>query len=530
MSRVLVTDAIAPEGLELLETAAEVDVKRGLQESELVETIKDYQALVVRSETKVTPAVIRAGRDLRVIARAGIGVDNINLEAATSAGIPVVNAPLGNTVAAAEHTLALMLALARNVPQAHSSMRQGEWRRSAFMGIEVREKTLGIVGLGRVGAEVATRARAFGMRILVHDPFVSADFAARFGARLAPLDELLSTADFITLHTPLTPNTNKLIGKRELGLMSPDTRLINVARGELVDEEALLEALEAGTLGAAALDVFTEEPPADMTLAQHPRVISTPHLGASTEEAQREVAIEAAEQVLAVLAGRPAANTVNAPNLRPEAQAVLAPFKPVAYILGNLLTNLADGQFAGVTIRYQGEVADHDTAFLTASVLEGLLSPVISEQVNVINAPVLAQRRGLSITEQKSSESSEYPSLISVTLHTNREGVTLTGTSLRDGPHIVRVNDYPVDLDPSVPYLMFVDNRDQPGSIGSVGTVTGQHNINISYMKVARLSPRGNAMMVLGLDDPVPPAVMEEIRGLPHVNSARLVEMPEVVH
>ena len=525
MPKVLVTDAIAPEGLDLLGSAAEVDVKRGLQESELVETIKDYQALVVRSETKVTPAVIQAGRDLRVIARAGIGVDNIDLEAATSAGIPVVNAPLGNTVAAAEHTLALMLSLARNVPQAHASMRQGEWRRSAFMGIEVRDKALGIVGLGRVGAEVATRARAFGMRLLAHDPFVSPDFAARLGAELVSLDELLGRADFVTLHTPLTPNTNKLIGRRELGLMRPDSRLINVARGELVDEEALLEALESGGLGAAALDVFVEEPPSDMALAQHSRVISTPHLGASTEEAQREVAIEAAEQVLAILGGRPAINTVNAPNVRPEVQAILAPYIPVAALLGKLLTHLADGQFVGVTIRYQGEVAEYDTALLTASLLEGLLAPVISEQVNVINAPVLAQRRGLSITEQKSRESSEYPSLITVTLHTNREGVTLAGASLRDGPRVVKFNDYWVDVEPTVPYLLFVDNRDQPGLIGSVGTVAGKHNINISYMKVGRLSPRGHAMMVLGLDDPVPPAVMREIQDLPHVNSAQLVEL-----
>ena len=307
--------------------------------------------------------------------------------------------------------------------------------------------------------------------------------------------------------------------------MRPDSRLINVARGELVDEEALLEALESGGLGAAALDVFVEEPPSDMALAQHSRVISTPHLGASTEEAQREVAIEAAEQVLAILGGRPAINTVNAPNVRPEVQAILAPYIPVAALLGKLLTHLADGQFVGVTIRYQGEVAEYDTALLTASLLEGLLAPVISEQVNVINAPVLAQRRGLSITEQKSRESSEYPSLITVTLHTNREGVTLAGASLRDGPRVVKFNDYWVDVEPTVPYLLFVDNRDQPGLIGSVGTVAGKHNINISYMKVGRLSPRGHAMMVLGLDDPVPPAVMREIQDLPHVNSAQLVEL-----
>ena len=525
MSKVLVTDAIAPEGLDLLRTGAEVDVKRGLNETELIDIIKEYEALVVRSETKVTPAVIRAGGQLKVIARAGIGVDNIDLEAATVAGIPVVNAPIGNTVAAAEHTMALMLSLARNVPQAYASMKNGEWKRSAYMGVEVRGKVLGVVGLGRVGTEVAIRAKAFGMKLVAYDPFVSPDYASRLGAQVVSLDELLVSSDFITLHTPLTPNTNKLIGSRELSLMKPDARLINVARGELVDEAALLEALQADKLGGAALDVFIEEPPDDMTLAQHSRVISTPHLGASTEEAQREVAIEAAGQVLAILDGHSASNMVNAPVVRPEVQAILSPYLPVASLLGKLLTHLSDEQFVGVTIRYQGEIADHDTSILNAAVLEGVLTPVISEHVNLINAPFLAQRRGLSITEEKSSEAAEYASLITVTLNTTEEGVSLAGTALRDGPRIVKVNDYWMDVEPSTPYLLFVDNRDQPGSVGAVGTVAGQHNINISFMKVGRLSPRGRAMMVLGLDDVVPPKAMEEIQALSHVYSARLVEL-----
>ena len=525
MSKVLVTDAIAPEGLDLLRTGAEVDVKRGLNETELIDIIKDYEALVVRSETKVTPAVIRAGGQLKVIARAGIGVDNIDLEAATVAGIPVVNAPIGNTVAAAEHTMALMLSLARNVPQAYASMKNGEWKRSAYMGVEVRGKVLGVVGLGRVGTEVAIRAKAFGMKLVAYDPFVSPDYASRLGAQVVSLDELLVSSDFITLHTPLTPNTNKLIGSRELGLMKPDARLINVARGELVDEAALLEALQADKLGGVALDVFVEEPPDDMTLAQHSRVISTPHLGASTEEAQREVAIEAAGQVLAILDGQSASNMVNAPVVRPEVQAILSPYLPVASLLGKLLTHLSDEQFVGVTIRYQGEIADHDTSILKAAVLEGVLTPVISEHVNLINAPFLAQRRGLSITEEKSSEAAEYASLITVTLNTTEEGVSLAGTALRDGPRIVKFNDYWMDVEPSTPYLLFVDNSDQPGSVGAVGTVAGQHNINISFMKVGRLSPRGRAMMVLGLDDVVPPKAMEEIQALSHVYSARLVEL-----
>ena len=525
MSKVLVTDAIAPEGLDLLRSGAEVDVKRGLMETELIDIIKDYEALVVRSETKVTSAVIRAGGQLKVIARAGIGVDNIDLEAATVAGIPVVNAPIGNTVAAAEHTMALMLSLARNVPQAYASMKNGEWKRSAYMGVEVRGKVLGVVGLGRVGTEVAIRARAFGMELVAYDPFVSPDYASRLGAQVVSLDELLEGSDFITLHTPLTPNTNKLIGSRELSLMKPDARLINVARGELVDEVALLEALQADKIGGAALDVFIVEPPEDMTLAQHSKVISTPHLGASTEEAQREVAIEAAGQVLAILDGQSASNMVNAPVVRPEVRAILSPYLPVALLLGKLLTHLSDEQFVGVTIRYQGEIADHDTAILKAAVLEGVLTPVISEHVNLINAPFLAQRRGLSITEEKSSEAAEYASLITVTLNTTEEGVSLAGTALRDGPRIVKFNDYWMDVEPSTPYLLFVDNRDQPGSVGAVCTVAGQHNINISFMKVGRLSPRGRAMMVLGLDDVVPPKVMEEIQALSHVYSARLVEL-----
>jgi D-3-phosphoglycerate dehydrogenase len=525
MPKVLVTDPIAPEGLELLGSRSEVDIKRGLKPPELVETIKGYEALVVRSETKVTPEVIQAGKNLKVIARAGIGVDNIDLESATSAGIAVVNAPIGNTVAAAEHTLALMLALARNIPQAYQSLKKGEWWRSAFTGIEVRNKTLGIVGLGRVGSEVARRARAFSMRLLGYDPFVTPDYASRLGVELLPLDELLSRSDFITLHTPLTANTANLIGKREFSLMRPDARLINVARGELINEDALLEALESDQLAGAALDVFVQEPPGETPLIKHPKVVATPHLGASTQEAQREVAIEAAEQVLAILEGRPARNTVNVPFLPPEVHEILSPYIPVASLVGKLLTHLAEGQFVGVTIIYEGDLAQYDASILKAAALAGLLTPVTSEHVNLINAPLLAQQRGLSITEQKNSDTSEYANLITVTLKTTSGDITLAGTSLRDQPHIVKFNDYWLDIEPSVPYLLFVDNLDQPGSIGAVGTVAGQHNINISFMKVGRLSPRGRAMMVLGLDDPVPPQVLKEIQSLSHIHSARLVQL-----
>ena len=525
MPQVLITDNVAAEGIDLLKKHVSVDVKRGLSPDELIATIPEYDALVVRSETKVTEPVIAAGGNLQVVARAGIGVDNIDLDAATRAGVAVVNAPIGNTVAAAEHTVALMLALARNVPQAYASMKDGQWQRSAFMGIEVRNKTLGIIGLGRVGSEVARRAASFGMRLVAYDPFVAPDFASRMGVSVMSMEELLPQADFITLHTPLTAGTNKLISTQQLAMMKPGARLINVARGELIDEDALLEALENEQLAGVALDVFTNEPPGDLPLLKHPRVVATPHLGASTQEAQREVAIEAAEQVLAVLDGQPARNTVNAPFVPPEVHAILAPYVPVASMVGRLLTSMAQGQFVGVTLRYQGEIAAHNTAILKAAALVGLLGQVSGEAVNMINAPVLAQQRGLQITEQTSADSREYASLITATLHTTGDDITIAGTSLRDEPHLVRVNEYWMDVAPSVPYLMFVDNQDQPGVVGAVGTVAGKHNVNISFMEVGRIAPRGEAMMVLGLDDPVSADALKAIKALPQVNDARVVAM-----
>ena len=525
MAKILVSDPIATEGVELLrsQSGIEVDVKTGMDPAELLTVVESYEGLVVRSETKVTADVIKHAAKLRVIARAGIGVDNIDLAAATGAGIAVVNAPTGNTVAAAEHTMALMLALSRNIANANQSMKEGQWRRSAFMGIEVRNKTLGIAGLGRVGTEVARRAKSFGMRLLGYDPFLAPDHAAQIGVELVDLEEMLAQSDFVTLHTPLTDGTREMIGAEQLALIKPGARIINVARGELIDEAALLEALDGDRLAAVALDVFAQEPPVDSRLPQHHKVLVTPHLGASTEEAQREVAVEAAEQVLAVLSGQPARNTVNAPFVPPEVHAVVAPYLKVGSLVGKLLTFLAEGQFMGLTIRYEGEIAQHETPIMKSAVLAGLLGPVCDEVVNLINSPLLAAQRGLNVTEQRNRTAREYASILTVTLHTNQGDVTLAGTSMRDEPHIVRVNNYWLDMTPTVPFLLFVENEDQPGSVGAVGTVAGRHNINISFMEVGRLSLRGRAMMVLGLDDPVPAPVLDEIRALPQIHNARLV-------
>ena len=525
MVRILISDPIAPEGVELLKAQADVDVKTGLKPEQLVEILGDYDALIVRSETKVTSEIIRAGKRLQVIARAGIGVDNIDLAAATSGGIAVVNAPTGNTIAAVEHTLAVMLALARNLPQAHQSLKEGRWERSSFMGIEVRNKTLGIIGLGRVGSEVAKRAQSFAMRLVGYDPFVSPDYARILGIELVSLETLLAQSDFVTMHPPLTEGTYHMIGAQELATMKPQARIINVARGELIDEDALFNALDEGKLAGAALDVFSKEPPGESPLVNHPRVVVTPHLGASTQEAQREVSIEVAEQVMAVLRGEPARNTINAPFLPPEVHAVVAPFLPIASFLGKLLVSLAEGQFVEVDIGYQGEIATYDTTMLKSALLAGFLAPVSTERVNLINSPVIAQERGLRVAERKSTEAQEYGSLVTVTLHTTAGDISLAGTSMRNEVHIVRVNDYWLDVVPSVPYLLFVEQQDQPGSIGAVGTIAGKNDINISFMVVGRMSPRGGAMMIIGLDDPVPPQVLDEIKAIKQIDSARLVRL-----
>ena len=523
--RVLVADPVAPDGLEVLRPHGEILVRTGLSAAELIEAVRDVDALLVRSETQVTREVLRAAERLRVVARAGAGVDNVDVAAATERGVLVINAPGGNTIAAAEHTVAMLLAAARNIAQADAALKRGEWTRGPFVGVEVRGKVLGIVGSGRVGTEVARRALGMEMRVLVHDPYVSADHARRLGMEPAELDALLEQADFVSVHTPLTEQTRGLLGAPQLARMKRSAYLVNCARGGVVDEPALLAALDAGTLAGAALDVFAVEPASDNPLVHHPRVVATPHLGASTREAQEAVARQVSAQVLEVLQGRPAQFGVNAPSLAPEAAHVLQPYVELAGFLGSLATQLAEGGFRAVTITCRGELAEHDTALLGAAAIRGLLAPISSEPINVVNAALVARARGLQVAEQRTADAEPYTSLLEIVVETEQGATTVAGTVMQRRPHVVQIDDFPIDLPAAAGYLLMTRHQDRPGMIGRVGTLLGEADVNISSMLVGRRQPRGQALMVLAVDEPVPAEVLARLRGTENVNAVRVIAL-----
>ncbi len=525
MPKILVADPLAQAGIDVLKTIGDVDVKQKLSIEELVAIIGDYEAIVVRSETKVTAEVIQAGNQLQVIGRAGVGVDNIDLDAATQKGIAVVNAPTGNTVAAAEHTIAMMMSLARNVPQADASLRRGEWTRSAFTGIEVRDRTLGIVGLGKVGTEVARRAIGLQMKVQGFDPFISQEHARIIGIELVQLEQIFKESDFICLHTPLTEATRGLIGESQIAMMKPGVRILNVARGELIDEQALAKALEDGRVSGAALDVFSEEPPNNNPLVGNNKVIVTPHLGAATEEAQTEVAKEVSEQVVTVLQGQSARYTVNAPFVLPESQAILAPYIEAASCAGKVATQLANGQLKSISLKYEGDIANYDSNILKSACLMGILAPISEEKVNLVNAELIASQKGLTITEHKVPVAQQYGSIVTVQMETTDGQTEVAVTHIRGESHIVLVNNHWVDIVASSGYMLFTDHQDRPGMIGAVGTITGKHNINIGFMEVGRQEARGRATMILGLDDSLPESVLSEINDLPDVFRTSLVHL-----
>jgi D-3-phosphoglycerate dehydrogenase len=522
--KVLVSDSLAQDGIDVLSEELEVDVKTKLSEDELVDIIGDYDALVVRSGTKVTARVIEAAENLKVIGRAGVGVDNIDVEKATERGILVVNAPDGNSIAAAEHAIALMFAMARNVPKADASLSSGKWERKKFMGVETTGKTLGVVGMGRIGQHVARRARGLEMHVIAYDPYISSDLAEKMGVETCELDELLTQADFVTIHVPKAPSTIGMIGEREMALMKPTARLINCARGGIVDEEALVKALDDGQLAGAALDVFTTEPPpSDSPLLGHPNLVVTPHLGASTKEAQVAVAYDVARQVVDILAGRPAAHPVNAPIIPPETQAQLLPFCDLAEKLGRAARQLTETRISQVHFTYGGQLADMDTGLLRALLIKGLFG-VTDPPITLVNANLVAREHGLKVVEEKTEDAAPFASLITVSFEENDEKRALSGTIMRGKPFIVRIDQYWMDI-VMEGYQLLAFHRDRPGLIGEVGQVTGRHDINIAFMGLGRLEPRGDALMALTLDETASPEVQAEIEALEDIHSVRLLEL-----
>ncbi|MFC2001287.1 phosphoglycerate dehydrogenase [Chloroflexota bacterium] len=523
--KVLVTDPLSEEGINILRSCAQVDVKTGLKPEEIIATIGDYEALLVRSQTKVTAEIIEAGKKLQVIGRAGVGIDNIDVDAATRCGIVVVNAPTGNTVSAAEHAVALMLTLARHIPQANAVLKSGVWKRNEFMGTELRDKTLGIIGLGNVGSEVARRAQAFEMKLIGYDPFVSADYASKLQVELVTLEQLLKESDFITLHIPLTSQTKELIGVKELALVKPTMRIINCARGGLIDEKALVKAVKEKRVAGVAVDVFEKEPTVESILFEEDNIIVTPHLGASTAEAQVMATRDVAEQVVDIFKGQPARYAVNAPFIPAETLSVLAPYVKVAATVGKLVSQLTEGQVKAIQIKYEGEISNYDTNALKAAVLGGLLEEVSEERVNVVNASLVAARRGLTVVEQKGAACENYTSLISVEVTTNAGVTTVAGTVINGESHIVRVNQYWLDIMPTGAYFLFNDHRDRPGLVGTVGKIIGDADINISFMHLGRLKPRGQALMILALDEPLNEEQQQQILSIPDVDTVKLVRL-----
>jgi D-3-phosphoglycerate dehydrogenase len=523
--KVLITDPISEEGIDILRSHAQLDFKLGIKPDELISIIGDYEALIVRSQTKVSAQIIEAGQKLEVIGRAGAGIDNIDVEVATRQGIIVVNAPTGNTIAAAEHTIALMLSLARNIPQANAVLKSGVWRRGDFMGIEIRNKTLGIIGLGNVGSEVARRALGLEMKLIAYDPFISVDYARNLQVELVSLEQLLKESDFITLHLPLTDSTKGLIGAKELALVKPSVRIINCARGKLTDEEALATAVKEKRVAGAAIDVFSTEPVTESIFFEDDNIIVTPHLGASTTEAQTMAARDVAEQIIDVFKGQPARYSVNAPFIPTETLSVLEPSMKVASTVGRLVSQLAEGQTNTIHIKYDGEISNYDTNPLKAAILGGLLENVSEQRVNLVNASVVAAQRGLTVVEQKEATCENYASLITLKFTTSDGITTVACTVIRGESHIVRINDYWIDIIPTGGYFLLSDHQYRPGLIGAVGKITGDADINISYMHLSRLKLRGQALMILALDEPLLEEQRQKILSIPNVSTAKLVKL-----
>jgi D-3-phosphoglycerate dehydrogenase len=530
--KIVVSDDLPASALELLrsEPGWHVDARAGRPAAELAAALADADALLVRSATKVTADLLNAAPKLRIVARAGTGVDNVDVAAASSRGILVVNAPGANSISVAEHACALMLALARSVPAADRAMKDAKWEKKRFLGTELRGKTLGIAGLGRIGQEVAQRARAFGMRVIAHDPFISREIAEGMGVELLSLDEVCAGADFLTLHLPSTAETHHLLNAERFARMKPGVRIVNTARGELIDETALQAALERGTVAAAALDVFEKEPPADWALAKMPQVVATPHIAASTEEAQELVGLDTAAAVRDFLRDGVVRNAVNFPSVQPDELQRLQPWIRLADHLATLVTQLGPARIEAIGLRYYGALAQGRAAeVLSASAAAGVLRPILSGGVSMVNARAVARERGIEIIESRSTRTRNFTSLVSIKLHTNHGERWAEGTVFEpNSPRLVSIDGISVEAPLSGGTLLVISNQDQPGVIGEVGTILGRHNINIASFALGRNDT--GAVGIVGIDSVASTpegldAAVEAIRSVPAIRSACIVRL-----
>ena len=521
MPKVLISDKLSPAAVQIFkDRGIEVDVKTGLDKDELIKIIGDYDGLAIRSNTKVTPAVIEAAKNLKVVGRAGIGVDNVDLPAATAKGIIVMNTPFGNSITTAEHAIAMMFALARDIPQANASTHAGKWEKSKFMGVEVTAKTLGIIGCGNIGSIVADRAIGLRMKVVAFDPFLTPERAADLGVEKVELDDLLARADFITLHTPMTPQTKNILNAANLAKTKKGVRIVNCARGGLIVEADLKAAIESGHVAGAALDVFEEEPAKTNILFGMEQIIATPHLGASTTEAQENVALQVAEQMSDYLLTGAITNSVNVPSISAEEAPKLSPFAELAQQLGSFAGQLTEEGITQVTLEYEGDVAEMNTRVLTNAALTGLLKPQL-EDVNTVSAPVIAKERGIQVAEVKREQRGAYETYIRLIVKTGARERSVAGTVFSDGkPRLIQIKG--VNMEAALGHhMLYVTNQDKPGFIGALGSILGKASINIANFNLGREAAGGDAICLIEVDGDVPETVLKEIQDLPHVVQAK---------
>jgi D-3-phosphoglycerate dehydrogenase len=526
MVKIIISDKLSTEGVKILEEAGfKVDCKFGIKPEELKKIIGNYQGIIIRSGTNLTKDIIAKAHNLKVIGRAGVGVDNVDIEAATKQGAIVMNAPGGNTTSTCEHAFALMLSAARNIPLAHISMKNKTWERSKFKGVELNSKTLGIVGLGRIGKEMAKRAIAFGMKVLVYDPFITEEAAERLGLVTSGVKRLAKESDFITIHAPLTDDTKNLISRKEFSLMKPGAYIINCARGGIVDEEALYKALKEKKIAGAALDVFIKEPPFDSKLLSLDNIILTPHLGASTEEAQVQVAIEVAQCLKDALLDKAIKNAINYAQLDPETYKIIEPYFGLAEKMGKFISQLTEGATRRIKISYLGEISSYKVDVLGAAFVKGFFSNQLEDDINYINALEIAKSRGLKVEQIKISQEKEYVNSLQVEITSDKEKRFLEGTLFADKEaRFVKVDDVYSEIAPSK-YMLVINNQDKPGVIGFLGTILGSYKINIAGMSLGRHPTKKTALTILNLDNSLNDEVISKIKANPNIISLKLVKL-----